>query len=331
MLRFIIPRIALNDLWPMIIVAVCGALVAGGYGIVHDQMTYAISEEYFSKLKFDQFRWADVGLPDRLFVAEIGFLATWWVGFFCAWFLGRRVIPNQPRRRAVGQVANGCAIVFVSTLLCGIVGFGYGLWRGPEADYSYWEQTLYDLGIEQKWAFIRVAYIHIASYVGGLTGLVLALVFVRPVKKLKSEAAAVTDAHSRSEQGGDPNGLESLAKYTQMPMERIQYYAESDTTLIAEIEHGILFIMAFWSGPSVKAFGEITEIINRLDRNATLQFVVIDTDGAQPFYEHPDFVGKMGGWGEIAWIKDGAVQCMSGLGYNPDCFEPNTKALLDTP
>lgn len=88
--------------------------------------------------------------------------------------------------------------------------------------------------------------------------------------------------------------------------------------------------MAFWSGPSVKAFGEITGIINRLDPNATLQFIAVDTDGAQSFYDHPDFVGKMGGWGEIAWIKDGVIQCTSGLGYNPNCFEPNTKALIDT-
>ena len=193
MLRFIIPQIALRDLWPMTAIAVCGALVAGTYGILHDQLTYTISEEYFSKLKFDQFSWADIGLPDRMFVAQVGFLATWWVGFFCAWFLGRRVIPDQPRHRAVRQIVNGCTIVFVSALVLGIIGFGYGVWRGPDADYTYWERTLYDLDIEHKWSFIRVAYIHNASYFGGLTGLVLALVLVQPNKKAGSAESANQD------------------------------------------------------------------------------------------------------------------------------------------
>ena len=99
--RFLIPRIALRDLPPMIAVAVVGAIVAGIYGIVHDQITYTISPEYLTKLKFDQFHYADIGPPDRVFVAAIGFLATWWVGFFCAWFLARRLIPEQPRSHAL--------------------------------------------------------------------------------------------------------------------------------------------------------------------------------------------------------------------------------------
>jgi hypothetical protein len=179
MLRFVIPRIALRDLPPMIAVAVSGAIVAGIYGILHDQITYTISPEYFSKLKFDQFRYADFGLPNRVFVAEIGFLATCWVGLFCGWFLARRLIPKQPKRRALRQISIGFAIVLACALLASMVGFGYGLWRGPGADYSSWDVTLDYLDIEDKWSFMRVAYIHNAGYLGGLAGLILALIVVR--------------------------------------------------------------------------------------------------------------------------------------------------------
>lgn len=127
---------------------------------------------------------------------------------------------------------------------------------------------------------------------------------------------------------GNPNGMKSLKNYACMPIERIEYHANAETSLIQQIDFGLLFIMAFWSGSSVLAFKEITGILNRLDSSALLRFVVIDTDGAQPFYTHPEFVGKMGGWGEIAWIKNGVVQYTSGLGYNPECFEANTEALL---
>ena len=121
--------------------------------------------------------------------------------------------------------------------------------------------------------------------------------------------------------------MESLVKYSHMPLERIDYRSDADTSLILEIGYGVLFIMAFWSGPSVKAFSEITEIIERLDPMELLKFAVIDTDGAQSFYTHPEFKHKMGGWGEI-WINNGEIQCTSGVGYNPSCFEPNTRALL---
>lgn len=122
--------------------------------------------------------------------------------------------------------------------------------------------------------------------------------------------------------------MRSLKKLSKLPIERIRYVPDAETSLIGDIECGILFIMAFWSGPSVKAFNQLTEIINRLDPDGTLEFVVIDTDGAQEFYEHPDFKGKLHGAGEAAWIKDGLIQCTSGLGYNPDCFERNTMELL---
>ena len=42
--------------------AVIGALIAGLYGVVHDQITYSMSPEYFTRLKFFQFRYADFGL-----------------------------------------------------------------------------------------------------------------------------------------------------------------------------------------------------------------------------------------------------------------------------
>lgn len=131
-----------------------------------------------------------------------------------------------------------------------------------------------------------------------------------------------------SEQYGNPDGIRTLAKASRLPIERIRYFPNATTSLIGQIQRGVLFVVAFWSGPSLKAFNQLTEIINRLDPNGTLKVVVVDTDGAQPFYEHPNLRGKLCGAGETAWIKDGVIQRTSGLGYNPDCFEPNTINLL---
>ena len=180
MWKYLVPRISLADLPAMIGVAVVGAIVAGTYGIMHDQITYTISFEYFTKLKFIQFQYANFGFSERIFVSTIGFLATWWVGFLSAWFLARRLIPHQPRHRALRQIRNGIVCVFAFGLSFGVFGNAYGLWRGPDADYSSWGWVLRELEIADTWSFVRVAYIHNAGYLGGLLGLVVALVSIRP-------------------------------------------------------------------------------------------------------------------------------------------------------
>ena len=180
MWKYIIPRIALADVPRMLFVAIVGGIIAGIYGILHDQITYSISPEYFTKLKFHQFRYADFGLGDRIFASTIGFLATWWVGFIAAWFLARRVIPHQPLDRAYRQIRQGIMCIIAFGLSFGIFGYGYGLWRGPDADYSSWTWAFREFKITDTWSFVRVAYIHNAGYLGGLIGLVVALVMIRP-------------------------------------------------------------------------------------------------------------------------------------------------------
>ena len=169
----------------MLGVAVVGAIAAGAYGALHDQVTYTISSEYFTRLKFHQFHYADFGFSDRVLVSEIGFLATSWVGFFCGWFLARRLIPGQPRPRAFRQISVGCAVIVACALVSAGIGYVYGLWRGPDADYSSWNTILDDLGVAHELSFVRVAYIHNAGYLGGLIGLVLALVLIRPGRTLE--------------------------------------------------------------------------------------------------------------------------------------------------
>ncbi len=180
MLKYLIPRIALTDLPPLIGVTILGSVVGGLYGVVHDQITYSISPEYFTKMKFAQFQYANFGLSDRVFVAIIGFLATWWVGMFAGWFLARRLIPRQPRRAAYRQIRTGIGCIFACGLSFGAIGYLYGLWRGPEADYSSWRWAFQEFNIVDTWSFVRVAYIHNASYLGGLVGLIVALVAIRP-------------------------------------------------------------------------------------------------------------------------------------------------------
>jgi len=181
------PKIRLAWLPSMLGYAALGAVVAGCYGVLHDQVTYSISPEYFTRLKFSQFHYADFGWPRRAFVAEIGFLATWWVGFLAAWFIARITLPAFPRSQAFRYNLRGFLIVLSFAFAACIVGYLLGILHGP--DYGRWEDLASELGVKDLPSFVRVAYIHNASYLGGLLGLVIAVVHLRKLKALSRVAA----------------------------------------------------------------------------------------------------------------------------------------------
>lgn len=130
---------------------------------------------------------------------------------------------------------------------------------------------------------------------------------------------------------GNADGVRSLAKYSRLPLERIRYVPEADAATVRSIRRGVLFLMAFWSGGAVQAFARLTEVLARLDAQGSLELVVADVDGSPELYELPEFKGKVRGWGETAWVRDGRIVATSGLGLNTACYEPNTLSLLALP
>jgi len=163
----------------MIRIALTGAAVAGLYGALHDQISYSISPEYFTKMKFYQFSYADFGWPPRVFVSEIGFLATWWVGLFAGWFLARiglTEIPIPVQRQAV---VKAFAIVLLVTATCALIGVLLGWVVTQSSDLNDWNHHQHALGIKDLPSFVIVAYLHLAGYVGALIGCLLAIVYVR--------------------------------------------------------------------------------------------------------------------------------------------------------
>jgi hypothetical protein len=183
----------------MLGVALIGALIAGCYGVIHDQITYSISEEYFAKMKFEQFGYADFGFPVRIFVGEIGFLATWWVGFFAGWFLARIAFPVWPAHLAFRKSVSAFSIILISALVAGIIAYVLGI--NHSGDYSFWLPLCEELGISDVPAFVRVAYIHNASYIGGLLGLILAIVYLLRQKSWQLRADETSAISPKSKIG----------------------------------------------------------------------------------------------------------------------------------
>src|SRR5438046_38428 len=135
-MNLLFPRFPIKRLPAMARIALLGAALAGPYGAVHDQISFSLSPEYFTKMKFLQFSWADFGWPPRVFASEVGFLATWWVGLFGGWFVARAGLdemPQPPRRRTL---LRAFAIVFTVAPLSGLTGALIGVVKTQYGDLS---------------------------------------------------------------------------------------------------------------------------------------------------------------------------------------------------
>jgi len=178
-LDLLVPRFPLRSLPAMLAGAALGALLASVYGILHDQLTYALSPEYFTRLKFQQFAWADFGWPRRVFVAEIGLLASWWVGLIGGWFLGRAGAADLSPAKRWPLIARAFALIALLTLTAGLIGWLWGAAVASTSSLSTWQIARQSLGVRDLPSFVTVAYIHNGTYLGAALGIVIAILYIR--------------------------------------------------------------------------------------------------------------------------------------------------------
>ncbi len=178
-LRRLVPVIPRRSIARTLGYTILGALLGGLYGVLHDQVTYSIGTEYFTRLKFDQFAYAkpDWGGP-RGFVGIIGFLATWWVGALVAWVIARVSIWRRGQLPSPGDMARTFGIVLAVSLASAFAGWCWGQWRRATGYDEGWQGFMGQLGVTRPEEFMTVAYIHNASYLGGLLGMVVGLVWL---------------------------------------------------------------------------------------------------------------------------------------------------------
>ncbi len=172
----------LNKILAFFLILILALFLGGIYGIIHDQITYFFSEEYYTKFKFAQFGLENWGLgqnigtnnlPEiklqnpRFGVSIIGFLSTWWVGLIIGIFLGLIAFINRNGREMIIIVLKAILITISIALIFGLFGLLYGKlflvnnnpnWFLPEH-------------LENRAAFIMVGSMHNFSYLGGFLGM----------------------------------------------------------------------------------------------------------------------------------------------------------------
>jgi hypothetical protein len=173
------PKIAVKRLPGMLRIALLGAVLAAAYGALHDQISYSISPEYFTKLKFHQFWYANFGWPNRVYASEVGILASWWVGLIGGWVLARLGLDQLPQAMRRQAIAKSFAIVFAIGIAGGAIGALAGFVTAHDADLSGWHEWKEVLELSDLPGFITVAFLHYGSYLGALVGIICGAIYVR--------------------------------------------------------------------------------------------------------------------------------------------------------
>lgn len=163
----------------LLLTIVISIALAGLFGILHDQITYSISQEYYTKFKFYQFGFTDNKVEaifpnPRVIVSKVGFMATWWVGKWIGIILGLTGLIFIDHKKMFSAILNALTITFVTTIVLSFAGFFYGKYQLAIRGVNW---SLPDNLIEKK-RFIIVGSIHNFSYLGGALGLVIGAVYL---------------------------------------------------------------------------------------------------------------------------------------------------------
>ena len=162
----------------LITIIIIAPLIGGLYGILHDQFTYSISPEYYTKFKFYQFGFADIGteaiFPNpRIQVSLVGFMATWWMGLPIGLILGFFGLRHSTPKQMFKITMKSIVVTIIVAFITGIIGLAYGKFFLSNNGVDWWfPENLID-----RENFISVGSMHNFSYLGGVLGLIMGIIY----------------------------------------------------------------------------------------------------------------------------------------------------------
>ncbi|HUB27384.1 MAG TPA: hypothetical protein VL992_18305 [Tepidisphaeraceae bacterium] len=168
---------------PIFLTFLLAAIVmAGAYGALHDQISYTVSPEYFTRFKFIKFQLLDETVPPRVRAAEVGVLASWWMGIPLGILTGLVGFIHRDTKVMIRSLAWSLVIMPVFALLFSLSGLLYGYLQTRTIDPSAYSDWYIPDGVQNLRNYICAGYMHGAGYLGGALAVPVAWIFHLIVK-----------------------------------------------------------------------------------------------------------------------------------------------------
>lgn len=159
---------------------------AGLFGVIHDQISYTVSSEYYTKFKFHQFNLPDAAVPERIRAAQVGFLASWWMGVPLGVFAGIAGFIHRTEAQMRRALLLSLPLVVCFVLVFALGGLAYGVFQTSHFDRGTYRGLYIPAGLEHPRAFLCVAYMHNSAYIGGILAIPLAWILHFGIKRRAS-------------------------------------------------------------------------------------------------------------------------------------------------
>jgi hypothetical protein len=160
-----------------LLIVVLAIVAAGLYGIVHDQISYSVAPEYFTKFKFRQFGMVDTPLSERVRAGIIGLLASWWMGIPIGLMIGVAGFIHRGARRMLRVSLWSVVIAVTFTLLFGLGGLLYGYLQTAHFDIADYRGWFIPEDVTDLRRFLCAGYMHNATYLAGVVAILVAWAF----------------------------------------------------------------------------------------------------------------------------------------------------------
>ena len=157
-----------------ILIIFSSTIIASIFGIIHNQVSYSISHEFFEDFLFGNFGTNKLYITDKRIEASlVGIIGTYWVGLILGiiYALLYLFLKNPNKLKSV------FAVIFSNigfAILGSIVGFVVTEF------FVSWENAgiFIDFGIQQPQNYVQAAYMNTGSYYGGFIGLIFGIIYL---------------------------------------------------------------------------------------------------------------------------------------------------------
>lgn len=161
------------------LIILVATVIAAIYGVGHDQVTYSISPEYYTKFKFIQFNLADAAAAQhmtqpRSAVVLTGVKGTWWMGVLIGVVLGLAGLIFRDPDTMFASALQALWLVLLVVILAGVAGGLYGRYVLAEKGVGWWMPG----SLIDRTAYITVGSIHNFSYMGGAVGVLAGVIYL---------------------------------------------------------------------------------------------------------------------------------------------------------
>lgn len=164
----------------LILIIIISIILASIYGILHNQISYSISSEYFTKFKFRQFNFYFMGQNQpRQTASLVGALSTWWFGLLLGLIIGTLGMI-QKNLKIMWKSAIGAIIRTLGMAIgIGIIGILIGKFIISNLNIN-WNVPA---DLDDLKSFLTAGTMHNFSYFGGIIGLIYGIIYQLKLKK----------------------------------------------------------------------------------------------------------------------------------------------------